>query len=695
MITVAVDTLKPGAVLARPVMYKGHVILDSGTVLTEEYIRSLKKREITQVFLNEEPVNEPEIESVAEDPAAALGRKLSGFTPTTSRPEQLFELIQEAGRMADCKLVPVLTGFLKYRDSRIDQTLLRLTVLDALMNMPDDPRIDNICLVQLSLSGDVGIKAKLVQRLTRFPKEQNVYSLLLKIPEIPLSLIPQVRDMLAAVERSKLETQLNKVLSGEKDATRKKQLLKLLEEYFPRQTMEGMYRKYLGMEMPVRAPVTEREKICSSPDAAETLHEKPVRGIEISEGADLTKVEIEERVAEPGDAVINPRFVQVLDLSSQKHNLKKIFQENYDKSIEETTGLLADFRTGKRIVEDRVEKLVNSIICQVREHPEHAFGMVANNTIKNYLLSHSLNVTYLSVLIGTLCGLDENRLVVLGCSAILHDVGMVKMDKLLWNEPRRLTEVEIHDIRKHTIYGIDSLAMSTRFPREIGFVAYQHHERIDGSGYPKEKKAHLISECSRIVGISDVVGAMLSRRSYRDRLQPAEMFHHLVVEGKERFDQKYVELLLDFYAGRIDAGIKEKIAGLKNSDDAGCIAVVDDNKDIADMIVRVLKGEGLRAVAMTEPAKVLDSMQNLNPHMMILDLMMPGIDGFEIFDRLRQNERWESLPILVLTARKDRQAVERLKELGVSAYLTKPFCNRELLDRVKKILINRVEGARE
>lgn len=122
----------------------------------------------------------------------------------------------------------------------------------------------------------------------------------------------------------------------------------------------------------------------------------------------------------------------------------------------------------------------------------------------------------------------------------------------------------------------------------------------------------------------------------------------------------------------------------------GMILVVEDERHIASLVSLYLTNEGFRVEHAADGAQALDAVRRARPALVILDLMLPGLDGIEVCRRLR---REGDLPIIMLTARD--QEVDRVLglELGADDYVTKPFSPRELVARVKAVLRRAEPGA--
>ncbi|MBI5868243.1 MAG: response regulator transcription factor [candidate division Zixibacteria bacterium] len=118
----------------------------------------------------------------------------------------------------------------------------------------------------------------------------------------------------------------------------------------------------------------------------------------------------------------------------------------------------------------------------------------------------------------------------------------------------------------------------------------------------------------------------------------------------------------------------------------GHVFVVEDERDIATLIVHYLVREGYRAETVADGRTALARIEKSPPDLVILDLMLPGVDGLEICRRLRRNESTAAVPIIMLTAKGDETDKIVGLELGADDYLTKPFSPKELMARVKALL---------
>src|SRR5271169_1208478 len=131
-----------------------------------------------------------------------------------------------------------------------------------------------------------------------------------------------------------------------------------------------------------------------------------------------------------------------------------------------------------------------------------------------YTAGHERRVAQLAVAIGKELGLPESQVEGLSIAGRIHDIGKIAIPAEILSKPTRLTENEFSLIKNHSQAGFDILK-GIDFPWPIAQVALQHHERLNGSGYPQGLKGNEILPEARVLGVADVVEAMSSHRPYR------------------------------------------------------------------------------------------------------------------------------------------------------------------------------------
>jgi two-component system alkaline phosphatase synthesis response regulator PhoP len=116
------------------------------------------------------------------------------------------------------------------------------------------------------------------------------------------------------------------------------------------------------------------------------------------------------------------------------------------------------------------------------------------------------------------------------------------------------------------------------------------------------------------------------------------------------------------------------------------VLIVDDEEYIVTSLEYVMKSAGYRVVVAYDGEQAIEKTKETAPDLLILDVMMPKLDGFEVCEKIRANPLWESIRIIMLTAKGRDSEREKGMSLGADTYMTKPFSTREILKRVKELL---------
>lgn len=188
-----------------------------------------------------------------------------------------------------------------------------------------------------------------------------------------------------------------------------------------------------------------------------------------------------------------------------------------------------------------VEGLLNSII----DDEKTLVNIIDLKAYDDYTYHHSLSVAVLSLAIGRGLGMTEKRLVTLTKSALLHDIGKTAIPKEILNKESPLTDSEYARIKTHSLCGANLLSRAGINDPEIWKIVLHHHEKIDGSGYPKGLKGKEIPLMSSIIAVADVYDALTSRRPYRKPMQPAEAVEYVMAGSESAFGFPIVRAFLN------------------------------------------------------------------------------------------------------------------------------------------------------
>ena len=158
---------------------------------------------------------------------------------------------------------------------------------------------------------------------------------------------------------------------------------------------------------------------------------------------------------------------------------------------------------------------------------------------------HTKRVAIISTLIAKEYGLNKQQMKLIELASPLHDIGKIGIADAILNKPARLTAEEFTLMKTHPILGHEMLKHSNReVLQAAASIAYEHHEKYDGTGYPLGLKADEISIFARIVAIVDVIDALLSKRIYKDIWSVDKVISLLKEERGKHFDPKLVAIVL-------------------------------------------------------------------------------------------------------------------------------------------------------
>ncbi|MCD9022806.1 HD-GYP domain-containing protein [Cohnella silvisoli] len=187
-----------------------------------------------------------------------------------------------------------------------------------------------------------------------------------------------------------------------------------------------------------------------------------------------------------------------------------------------------------RIYEEDIQESFQPLVENFRAERDVVSLLLMLNSQDDYTYQHSVQVGMLSYYIARWLGWSEEETVRAGKAGFLHDIGKCKIDDVILSKPNKLTDEEFQEIKNHPKFGYDILKNSFDDPA-VALAALQHHERMNGTGYPLGLTSENIHPMARVVAVADVYSAMISSRVYSDK---RDLLHVL----REMYELSFQEL---------------------------------------------------------------------------------------------------------------------------------------------------------
>lgn len=293
---------------------------------------------------------------------------------------------------------------------------------------------------------------------------------------------------------------------------------------------------------------------------------------------DITYVYIED--GRTSDIIVDSPLAEKTRMKAI-HSIKQSFSNIHHSVVSEHRYVLEE--TGNEL-----QEVVRSLIKELRNNGEVISLLSDVFTHDDYIFTHSLNVTMYALALGKELHLTPPKMEALGLGAILHDVGKMNVPREILFKPGKLTVDEFRRIQTHTDDGFKILRQSPNIPLLAAHCAYQHHERLDGSGYPRGIRSDDIHLFGKILGIVDVFDAVTSNRVYREAMLPHEGLEILYSGSGSLFDQHMVEAFRRCIAVYPN-GVSVQL------DDGREAIVVKQNPYLCDRpVIREIKRDGTR-----------------------------------------------------------------------------------------------------
>ncbi len=221
--------------------------------------------------------------------------------------------------------------------------------------------------------------------------------------------------------------------------------------------------------------------------------------------------------------------------------------EKHEATSAAVEDICDSLKTGKEISASDLRNTVNRFVDMAAVDFDLLPLIVSlQHSGDEYLYDHCVNVSLLSMAIASQQGLDRDAIATIGLGGLLQDIGMLRVPESIRLSTSNLTEDEWEQIKLHPLHTLDMLADIRGIPRLVKLIAYQTHERADGSGYPRRRTEQQVHEYAKIVAVADTYSAMIRERPYRKAMSPYTATTTLLHAGAEhQYDRSLLRAFLD------------------------------------------------------------------------------------------------------------------------------------------------------
>lgn len=227
-------------------------------------------------------------------------------------------------------------------------------------------------------------------------------------------------------------------------------------------------------------------------------------------------------------------------------------------------------RGGAQVNYKKILFTVDSIIEEILEGKEVSGNLTSLCSADMYTFAHCVDVCTLSIAAGVLLNYDRKMLLNLGTGSLLHDIGKIKVPNCILNKPDKLTPEEFGEMKKHPRYGFQMAKQIYDITALSKEIILNHHEKYNGSGYPRGLKGNQISDMAAICSVADAYNAMTTDRIYRKALPPHEAYEMIMAAGdimfKNEIAMTFLKLIKPYPVGSavtLSNGMKGIVIDLK------------------------------------------------------------------------------------------------------------------------------------
>ena len=225
-----------------------------------------------------------------------------------------------------------------------------------------------------------------------------------------------------------------------------------------------------------------------------------------------------------------------------------VTEDNRRKAVMALKSAVTAYQKTKVLDIQPLKKVLRELVVEIIRNRDSMIHQLDMRTYQDYIYAHSVNTCVLSVLIAVNLDYPEGKLTDLALGTMLHDIGMMMLPDALLMKMGNLTPEESKQVQQHPEDGFNILRTVREIPITVAHIAYQHHERVDGKGYPRNLTADKILEVAKVAAVADTFDALVSDRPYRKGMVPHEAYEVMMALADSYVDRDILHLFLTHVA---------------------------------------------------------------------------------------------------------------------------------------------------
>lgn len=291
----------------------------------------------------------------------------------------------------------------------------------------------------------------------------------------------------------------------------------------------------------------------------DALRKMKISGVYIREG--------EEEIVESG-VEASPETLQKIEKLTKQDRSKVKLTESVKARVAEGMQFMFSNPRAEGFM-DAANSISEELMKAITENDAIAVDIDILKVSDEYTFKHSVDVASMAMIIGKQYGLSDKDVYQIGVAGLLHDLGKAEIPNEVLNKPSKLTEEEFALMKKHPVLGYNLLKEKPNMVPEILLGVLQHHEKMDGGGYPLGLGASRICPYARIIAVADIYDALVTERPYKKGFSPRDAVEMIMAMTAE-LDMKVIQVFL----GSVILYPVESLVQLSNGETA---RVVENN----------------------------------------------------------------------------------------------------------------------